>query len=74
MMAFEQIFQLVVLAVVVLIYWWSHRSFPPKQTAELLQKLSEASQKTETHVDDLLVEIAQVLNELRQKEIDSTDS
>lgn len=74
MMAFEQIFQLLVLAVVVLIYWWSHRSFPPKQTAELLQKLSEASQKTETHVDDLLVEIAQVLNELRQKEIDSTDS
>lgn len=74
MMAFEQIFQLLVLAVVVLIYWWSHRSFPPKQTAELLQKLSEASQKTETHVDDLLVEIAQVLNELRQKEIDPTDS
>ena len=74
MMAFEQIFQLVVLAVVVLIYWWSHRSFPPKQTAELLQKLSEASQKTETHVDDLLVEIAQALNELRQKEIDPPDS
>lgn len=73
-MAFEQIFQLVVLAVVVLVYWWSHRSFPPKQTAELLQKLSEASQKTDTHVDDLLVEIAQVLNELRQKEIDPPDS
>ena len=74
MMAFEQIFQLLVLAVVVLIYWWSHRSFPPKQTAELLQKLSEASQKTETPVDDLLVEIAQALNELRQKEIDPPDS
>ena len=73
-MAFEQIFQLVVLAVVVLVYWWSHRSFPPKQTAELLQKLSEASQKTDTHVDDLLVEIAQALNELRQKEIDPPDS
>ena len=72
-MAFEQIFQLVVLAVVVLVYWWSHRSFPPKQTAELLQKLSEASQKTDTHVDDLLVEIAQALNELRQKEIDPPD-
>ena len=74
MMAFEQIFQLLVLAVVVLIYWWSHRSFPPKQTADLLQKLSEVSQKTETHVDDLLVEIAQALNELRQKEIDPPDS
>lgn len=73
-MAFEQILQLVVLAVVVLVYWWSHRSFPPKQTAELLQKLSEASKKTDTHVDDLLVEIAQVLNELRQKEIDPPDS
>ena len=67
-MAFEQIFQLLVLAVAVLVYWWSHRSFPPQQTAELLERLSEASRQTETHVDDLLVEIAQVLNELRRKE------
>lgn len=74
MMAFEQIFQLLILAVAVLVYWWSHRSFPPQQTAELLQKLSEASQQTETHLDDLLVEIAQVLNELRQNKTDPPDS
>ena len=74
MMDFEQIFQLLILAVAALVYWWSHRSFPPKQTAELLQKLSEASQQTETHLDDLLVEIAQVLNELRQSKTDPPDS
>ncbi len=73
-MAFEQIFQLLILAVAVLVYWWSHRSFPPQQTAELLQKLSEASRQTETHLDDLLVEIAQALNELRQSRTDPPDS
>ena len=65
---YEQVFQLLILAVVVLVYWWSYRSFPPQQTAELLQRLAETSQHTETRIDDLLVEIARMLNELRQNE------
>ena len=67
-MDYEQVFQLLILAVVVLVYWWSHRSFPPQQTADLIQRLSEASQRTETRIDDLLVEIARLLNELRRDE------
>ena len=67
-MDYEQVFQLLILAVVVLVYWWSHRSFPPQQMADLIERLSEASQRTETKMDDLLVEIARLLNELRRDE------
>ncbi len=73
-MDYEQIFQLLILAVVVLVYWWSHRSFPPQQTADLIQRLSEASQRTETKVDDLLVEIARLLNELRRAQAEQNDA
>jgi hypothetical protein len=64
-MTFEQLFQILTLGSVVLIFWWSHRSFPPQQTAQLIQQLTEASQKTQTQVDDVLVEIAKLLNDLR---------
>ena len=64
-MDFEQAFQVLVLAVVVMVYWWSYRSFPPGETAKLIQRLGEVSQRTEGRLDDLLVEIARLLNELR---------
>jgi len=64
-MDFEQVFQMLVLAVVVLVYWWSYRSFPPGETAKLIQRLGEVSQRTESRLDDLLVDIARLLNELR---------
>ncbi len=67
-MDFEQMFQLIVLAVVVLVYWWSYRSFPPSETAKLIERLGEVSQRTESRLDDLLVEIARLLNELRAPE------
>ena len=73
-MEFEQAFQLLVLAVVVLVYWWSYRSFPPGETAKLIERLGEVSQRTESRMDDLLVDIARLLNELRQPEADSSDS
>ena len=56
---------MLVLAVVVIVYWWSYRSFPPGETARLIERLGEVSQRTETRLDDLLVEIARLLNELR---------
>lgn len=64
-MEFEQVFQILVLAVVVLVYWWSYRSFPPGETAKLIQRLDEVSQRTDSRLDDLLVAIARLLNELR---------
>ena len=67
-MTFEQVFQILILGAVVLIFWWSHRSFPPQQTAQLIQQLTEASHKTQTQVDDVLVEIAKLLNDLRMED------
>lgn len=64
-MDFEQIFQVLVLSVVVLVYWWSYRSFPPGETAKLIQRLGEVSQRSESRLDDLLVDVARLLNELR---------
>ena len=64
-MDFEQVFQILVLAVVVLVYWWSYRSFPPGETARLIERLGEVSQRTESRLDDLLVDIARLLNEMR---------
>jgi len=64
-MDFEQVFQVLVLAVVVLVYWWSYRSFPPGETAKLIERLGEVSQRTESRLDDLLVDIARLLNEMR---------
>jgi len=64
-MDFEQVFQMLVRAVVVLVYWWSYRSFPPGETAKLIERLGEVSQRTESRLDDLLVDIARLLNEMR---------
>ena len=64
-MDFEQVFQMLGLAVVVLVYWWSYRSFPPGETAKLIERLGEVSQRTESRLDDLLVDIARLLNEMR---------
>ena len=66
-MNFEQLFQILILAVIALVYWWSFRSFPPGQTADLIDKLADASKQTQTKVDDILVEIARLLNELRHE-------
>lgn len=67
-MTFEQVFQILILASVVLVFWWSHRSFPPQQTAQIIQQLTDASQKTQTQVDDILVDIAKLLNDVRTED------
>lgn len=72
-MDFEQVFQVLVLAVVALVYWWSYRSFSPGETARLIERLGEVSQRTESRLDDLLVEIARLLNELRTSESEASE-
>ncbi len=75
-MEFEQLLQVLALAVVVLVYWWSYRSFPPGETARLIEGLAEVSQRTQSRLDDLLVDIARLLNEMRmsQPEADEEES
>jgi len=60
-MTFEQVMQLLILAVGVLVFWWTHRSFPPIQTAQLLKELTEASRQTQNRLDDVLVLVAKLL-------------
>jgi len=73
-MDFEQVLQVLVLVVVLLVYWCAYRSFPPGETAQLIQRLDELSQRTDTRLDDLLVAIARLLNELRQGEEGDADA
>ena len=65
-MDFEQTFQILTLAAICLIYWLAFRSFPPGETAKLIDRLDELSQRTQSRLDDLLVDIARLLNEMRQ--------
>jgi hypothetical protein len=62
---FEQVMQIAILLAVVLAYWWANQSFPPKQTGQLIEQLADASTKTQTKLDDMLVEVARLLNDLR---------
>ncbi len=72
-MTFEQVLQLLILAIVVLVFWWTHRSFPPQQTAQLLKDLTEASKQTQTRIDDVLVQVAKLLYDQTAKDESSTD-
>ncbi len=73
-MNFEQVFQVLTLAVMALVYWWSFRSFPPGETAKLIDRLGEVSQRTESRLDDLLVDVARLMNELRRPEEEGQES
>jgi hypothetical protein len=66
-MTFDQVIELLTLASVVLVFWWTHRSFPPQQTAQLIEQLQIASEKTQTRLDDVLVQIAALLNAIREE-------
>ena len=73
-MHFEHVFQILTLALVALVYWLAFRSFPPRETAQLIQRLDEVSQRTESRLDDLLVDIARLLNELRVDRDDAQET
>lgn len=66
-MEFEQAITLISLLAVIIISYLSHRSFPPKQTAELIDRLATHAEKTQTKMDDLLLDVARVLNDIREQ-------
>lgn len=72
-MTFEQAFQILMLAAGVLVFWWTHKSFPPNETTKLINDLSEASKHTQTRLDDILVEAAKLLNDMRMQESVTVD-
>ena len=64
-MEIQDLMQVLVLVAVVLAFYWQHRSFPPQQTAELITQLTEMAMRTESRLDDALVDIMEYINDIR---------
>lgn len=66
MIEFEEAFMILALAATVLVFYWSHKSFPPDPTNRLLEQLGDYSKKTPTQADDIAYEVAKALWEMMQ--------
>lgn len=73
-MDIQEVMQILTLLAIVLAFYWSHRSFPPDKTAELIKELTEIATKTDSRLDDAIVEIMDYLNEARQTNNDGDDT
>lgn len=73
-LTWNEVRELILITVAVFVFWQTNKSFPAEKTGELIEKLTVASKKTETQIDDILVLIAEALNDLRNKTSDDTGS
>ena len=73
-MDIQELMQVLTLLAVVLAFYWSHRSFPPDKTAELITQLTEMAMRTESRLDDAIVDILEYVNDARPVEDDTTES
>lgn len=73
-MDIQEIMQVLTLLAIVLAFYWSHRSFPPDKTAELIRELTEIATKTDSRLDDAIVEIMDYVNEARRLNNDGDDT
>lgn len=71
-MDFEPVFKIVELAIIVVALFLIHNSFPASKVKELIELLKTETEKTETPVDDLLLQVVELLNALRAKESSSS--
>ena len=73
-MEIQDLMQVLVLVAVVLAFYWQHRSFPPDKTAELITQLTEMAMRTESRLDDAIVDILEYINDARPAGDDTTES
>ena len=73
-MDIQELMQVLTLLAVVLVFYWSHRSFPPEKTAELITQLTEMAMRTESKLDDAIVDIMEYINDARGVGDDTTES
>lgn len=73
-MEIQDLMQVLVLFAVVLAFYWQHRSFPPDKTAELIEQLTEMAMRTESRLDDAIVDIMEYINDARPAGDDTTES
>ena len=72
-MEIQDLMQVLVLVAVVLAFYWQHRSFPPDKTAELITQLTEMAMRTESRLDDAIVDILEYINDARPAGDDNTE-
>ena len=73
-MEIQDLMQVLVLVAVVLAFYWQHRSFPPDKTGELITQLTEMAMRTESRLDDAIVDILEYINDVRPAGDDTTES
>lgn len=61
------VIDIIQLLIVVVALYLMYRSVPSDQVAELIDKVDRQAQITPNKIDDVLVDIARLLNELRQQ-------
>lgn len=66
-MDIADLIEIIELLLVVVALFLIHRSVPANKVSELIDKVDRAAEKTPTKLDDLLVEVAQILNDLRDR-------
>ena len=64
-MEIQEIMQVLTLIAVVLAFYWQYRSFPPDKTAELIEQLTIMAMRTDSRLDDALVDIMEYINDAR---------
>ena len=64
-MDINEVMQVLTIAAVVAAFYWQHRSFPPTETAKLIEQLTEMAMRTESRLDDAIVDIMEYFNDVR---------
>jgi len=73
-MDINDLMQVLTLVAVVAAFYWTHRSFPPTETADMIKQLTEMAQRTESRLDDAIVEIMDYVNDARMTDDEASDS
>jgi flagellar motor component MotA len=67
-MEWEQAFKIIELLIIIVAIFLLHNSFPAGKVKELIELLKVETKKTETPVDDLLLQVVALLNDLREQQ------
>ena len=73
-MDINDVMQILTIAAVVAAFYWQYRSFPPAETAKLIEQLTEMAMRTESRLDDAIVDIMEYFNDARPDGDDTTES
>lgn len=73
-MDINDVMQILTIAAVVAAFYWQYRSFPPNETAKLIEQLTEMAMRTESRLDDAIVDIVEYFNDVRMEVDEASDS